>query len=332
VAGVRTVKTKLREPGSAAFSALMDVSPTTTKPRGNVRLAIDAHGRAVVAWSESSSIGETDAMGATRDAGAAGFGDEVPLNNLVDTTSPSSISTDGDGNTLVAVFKTNGARAAKVTPFDAAGPLLNGLSIPAAGNVGDALPFSVSPIDAWSPLGATSWAFGDGGAGAGASTVHAYGAPGAHSVTVSSTDALGNSSEATGSTTISAVPGAGSPDLTELKLSSKKFRAAGGATAGASAKKPPVGAKVSYRLSEAAQVKFTVRPKKGKARKSAAKGATRKGSLTKSGKSGTNSFKFNGKLKGRPLAPGKYTLEAVATDADGNRSKPRTVAFTVVAG
>jgi hypothetical protein len=48
------------------------------------------------------------------------------------------------------------------------------------------------------------------------------------------------------------------------------------------------------------------------------------------GKVGANSVKFSGKVKGKPLAPGSYTLKATASGTAGS-SKPTTASFTVLA-
>ena len=43
-----------------------------------------------------------------------------------------------------------------------------------------------------------------------------------------------------------------------------------------------------------------------------------------------NRLTFPGRLRGRPLKPGRYVLVAVATDAAGNASSRRRAAFRVV--
>jgi hypothetical protein len=45
---------------------------------------------------------------------------------------------------------------------------------------------------------------------------------------------------------------------------------------------------------------------------------------------GAGSFAFAGRVAGRALAPGRYRLTLTATGADGRRSAPRTLAFTVL--
>lgn len=131
------------------------------------------------------------------------------------------------------------------------------------------------------------------------------------------------------------------PTLSSFAISPTKFVAANTGPALISAR---VGADVFYRLSEAATTSFTVErgspgskhgKKCGKARpKGGAKPCTRysviKPSLSDPGDAGLNSVRFMGRLGKKALKPGKYRLSAIAIDAAGNRSKPRTVAFRVV--
>ena len=60
----------------------------------------------------------------------------------------------------------------------------------------EALGFSVSPFDVPSSS-STSWNFGDGSSANGTSVGHTYSMAGSYTVTVTSTDAVGNSRSAT---------------------------------------------------------------------------------------------------------------------------------------
>ena len=55
-----------------------------------------------------------------------------------------------------------------------------------------------------------------------------------------------------------------------------------------------------------------------------------RGSFTHTGRAGTNSFKFTGRLRRRKLRPARYRLAAVATDAAGNRSPAKRRTFRIV--
>ena len=106
-----------------------------------------------------------------------------------------------------------------------------------------------------------------------------------------------------------------------------------------------VGANVSYRLSEAAAVRFTVgRAFRGRRVRGRCVRATRanrraqrctrhqtlRGSFTHRSKTGLNSFTFSGRLRARRLQPGRYRLRAVATDPAGNTSRPRRDRFRII--
>jgi hypothetical protein len=60
----------------------------------------------------------------------------------------------------------------------------------------------VNPLDAWSGLGATTWDFGDGASAAGTAVSHAYATAGDKTVTVSSTDALNQTTTRTRTITV----------------------------------------------------------------------------------------------------------------------------------
>jgi virginiamycin B lyase len=132
----------------------------------------------------------------------------------------------------------------------------------------------------------------------------------------------------------------GKPSVQSLSLSPRSFKAAK-AGASISAK---VGAKVTYRLSMAASTKFTVQretagrkkgkkcvkqtPRNRKAKKCKLYKSVR-GSFTNSGKAGSNSFKFTGRVGGKSLKPGRYQLVAIAT-AGSSKSTLKRASFKIV--
>jgi len=118
-----------------------------------------------------------------------------------------AIALDAAGNAF-AVFGRNGNDGpfVQATGYDFSAPRLDDLRIPATGTVGVPVSFAVSPFDVF-PLGATSWAFGDGSqAGGGNAVSHVYAAPGRYPVTVSAFDAGGNASTRTATIAIAAGP------------------------------------------------------------------------------------------------------------------------------
>jgi hypothetical protein len=58
---------------------------------------------------------------------------------------------------------------------------------------------------------------------------------------------------------------------------------------------------------------------------------TLRGTLTHAGLAGPNKLVLRGRLGRRALAPGRYRLVALATDAVGNRSAPMRTSFRIVA-
>lgn len=127
-------------------------------------------------------------------------------------------------------------------------------------------------------------------------------------------------------------------------FSPSRFKAAGKKARASRKGGPPTGAKLKFSLSEAAKVTVTIARKAagrkagtrcvapGKAKPGAAKCTryVKVGSLTPNGAQGANQVPFNGKLKGRALAPGGYRATLIARDAAGNASAPKLASFTIV--
>jgi hypothetical protein len=118
-----------------------------------------------------------------------------------------AVSVDRDAD---ALFVAAGSRVVAQAD-DRAGPRLRNLSVPATTTVGVASSFAVSPIDAWSPLGTTTWDFGDGTTATGAAPTHTYATAGTRTVTVTATDALSHTSTTTASVLVSPAPADPSP-------------------------------------------------------------------------------------------------------------------------
>jgi hypothetical protein len=114
------------------------------------------------------------------------------------------------------------------------------------------------------------------------------------------------------------------------------------------ARRRTFGTKVSYTLNQPASVRFTVQQtqpgrKTGKGKKTRcvpqtknnrkAKKCTRvvtlPGSFTLTGRAGANSFRFTGRLAGKKLKPGNYTLVGTPT-ANGKTGQAVTTAFRII--
>jgi hypothetical protein len=99
------------------------------------------------------------------------------------------------------------------------------------------------------------------------------------------------------------------------------------------------GARVRFRLSEAAAVSFTIRKRVRGRRKDGrcvtkqkrghrcTKYVTLPGTFQRGGRGGANSFTYDGRLNGKALPRGSYQLLAVPRDGAGNRGKRVTSRF-----
>jgi hypothetical protein len=109
-------------------------------------------------------------------------------------------------------------------------------------------------------------------------------------------------------------------------------------------KKVKKGTTFRYTLSEAGRVVFTIRltgkgrkvgtkckkPAKSNRKKKACVRYKLIGAFAQQASAGKNSKKFSGRIGKKKLAPGRYSATLVATDAAGNRSQARQVAFKVL--
>jgi hypothetical protein len=109
-------------------------------------------------------------------------------------------------------------------------------------------------------------------------------------------------------------------------------------------KKLPIGTTISFTLNESASVSLaftelaTGRKVGGKCvpattktrHKPACKRTVSAGTLSFAGHGATNKIVFQGRLsRSRKLAPGRYRLLITATNADGVRSNPVSLSFTI---
>jgi hypothetical protein len=230
--------------------------------------------------------------------------------------------------------------------YDAAGPLLLGLSLPSTGTTSKAVPFAVSPVDVWSPIASTRFDFGDGTTLTPTSPQlpHRYKAAGTFQASISSTDALGNSSTAAGAIK---VLDRTKPKISRLSMTRRRFAVGPHATARKAARHrgPKKGSAFRYVLSEKASVTITIqRPKPGRrvgksckvpsAKLEHRKRCTRYvtvGTLTRRAtRAGRKTTKFSGRIGRKKLKPGRYRATLRAKDPAGNRSTTRRISFRIV--
>jgi hypothetical protein len=155
-----------------------------------------AGGEVTVAWRGLDAQSQFVAQTATRAPGGT-WPSATDLTDLGNGYPDVSVDRDAD-----ALFVAASSRVVAQAD-DRAGPRLRNLSVPATATVGVASSFAVSPIDAWSPLGTTTWDFGDGTTATGATPSHTYATAGTKTVTVTATDALGHTSTTTASVLVS---------------------------------------------------------------------------------------------------------------------------------
>jgi hypothetical protein len=161
------------------------------------QLAVDPAGEATAVWSRSNGS-NTIVQSAVRPAGGA-WQAPVDLSAVGASAFTPGAAFDAEGDAVAIWARFDGsASIVQGAGYDAAGPRLHSLRIPSAGTVNQPLAFSVAPFDVWSPLASTTWILGDGSSAAGPNPSHAYSRPGNYTVTVTATDAVGNSTTASG--------------------------------------------------------------------------------------------------------------------------------------
>ena len=171
------------------------------------QIALNTQGNAMAVWWRYSEGGTDHTIeAASRPAGGAWQAPmEISAADRGAFDPHVALDPQGDG---VAVWEreNGGDWIVEGAGYDASGPLLQSVSIPSTGVAGQPLEFSVSPLDVWSAVGGTGWSFGDGSSASGTSATHTYASAGNYPVILTSADALGNTTRASGTLTISAPP------------------------------------------------------------------------------------------------------------------------------
>jgi hypothetical protein len=190
----------------ATWGTPVDLSGSGVVSEGGV--AVETDGTTVAVYRAPG--GASDEVLARRKPLGAAWSEPVALSPSTSSAdSGEVVAAPGGGAVAVWARPEKPDKFIEAAAYDATGPLLRSLSIPASGVVGQLASFSVSPLDAWSTLGATSWSFGDGGSATGNAVSHAYSGAGTYAVTVTATDALGNARSASGRVEVAAPPFAG---------------------------------------------------------------------------------------------------------------------------
>jgi hypothetical protein len=126
---------------------------------------------------------------------------------------------DRQGNAVVGYTTGTGTLVARLRPYDAAGPRLSAV-VPARATRGKPFVAIASAYDVWSaPVTAPVWRFDGGSPKSGLSVSHVFRTEGAHRVSVTTTDQLGNAT--TLSRTV-VVPDRTRPRLTRVRVTPRK--------------------------------------------------------------------------------------------------------------
>lgn len=201
------VQAASRPSAAGAWEAPVDLS-SLEAVAVTPEVAIDDAGEAIAVWLYTNGT-PTVVTASARPAGG-GWPAPVSLSELGTSSIEPEIALDPAGNGLAAwVFEESAQDVVQAVGFDGAPPELRSLSIPASATVRRPAGFSVAPFDVWSAIGPIGWSFDDGTGADGAAVTHTFKSLGPHTVTVSSSDLLGNATSLTGSVTVYAGARAG---------------------------------------------------------------------------------------------------------------------------
>jgi PKD domain-containing protein len=211
------IMSAVRPAGDASWT---DPAPLSGPGAGSPRLAIGQDGGAVAAWVAAGGV----VQGAVRPAGGSWTAAQ-------DLSSPGSsdpaAAIDPAGNALVVWSRTVGAeQVVESAAYDAEGPRLSDVAVPATAVAGQPTTMRASAFDLWAGVEGTGWNFGDGTGATGATVTHVFAAPGTYRVTVGARDALGNAVSTVRQVTVGAAPPtAQAAVLPPARIASTKLRA-----------------------------------------------------------------------------------------------------------
>jgi hypothetical protein len=335
-------------PAGGDWQAPVDLS-VTGQNAGIPQVALDAHGGADAVWERSN--GTTDIVqGAFRPAGGtwrAPVDLSAPGQNAVNP----QIALDLQGDATAVWQRFNATNyIVQAAGYDAAGPQLRGVSIPASGTAGIPLSFSISLLDVWSPIASINWSFGDGQSATGANVSHTYSSRGSYPIALTSSDSLANTTSTTATITIkpaqpSIVPSS-APALSNVSQTHRNWReGTGQATlARIPRRNAPIGTTFAFTLNQAARVTLAFSQTAGGRRASGCQAPSNRnrgrprctrtitrGTLAYRVQSGRHRLAFQGRIAGKRFPLGAYTLTISATNTTTNRhARPDTLHFTIL--
>lgn len=134
---------------------------------------------------------------AVRDTGSGSWSPrtDLPGSSLAVGELPPQGTADDEGNVLVTWHSNAGRYDAHAAIADLGDPRLSGVSVPSSATSGTQTSMRADVSDRWSGIDRVSWDFGDDTTAYGHSVDHFYARAGTYTVTVTATDAAGNSTE-----------------------------------------------------------------------------------------------------------------------------------------
>ena len=340
-------------PAGGSWQAPVVLSSTGSHLQSFPEVAVDPNGDATAVWSLDD--GGTFTVQATVRSVGGSWQTPVDLSRPGVTTSQEpQVTTDPQGNlTAVWQFFDGDNEIVQADGYDAAGPQLQALSIPTGGTAGIPVPFSVSPLDVWSPVASTNWNFGDGQTATDDTVTHTYANPGIYTVRISSADTLSNTTSTTVNITIAAAPTQttlaptlANVALTRVSQAHRRWReGAKEAMIARKAKRAPVGTSFSFTVNENARVSFVFtqtvsgREASGKCQQPTKPNhmhprcnrTITRGTLTYTADAGAHQLAFEGQIKNDRLPLGAYKLKiTAASTTTGARSRTQTLRFAIV--
>jgi hypothetical protein len=197
------------QPLAATFGENVGASRAIANPNAVASAlvsAMNAQGDSMTMWVGEGGDHEGIPVveGVARPAGGR-FESPRQLVTFGSVIAPLHVALDADGDAASVWMNSSGSHdSVQVAGYQAGGPRLEALQVPAEGRAGTGLPFSVEPLSVWSTVTSTTWSWGDGTADTvGDDVSHTYDKPGVYAISVSAHDALGNVASASRTVTVS---------------------------------------------------------------------------------------------------------------------------------
>lgn len=268
-------------------------------PASDVSLVVDASGSTAATWVNRDPAGRPFVQVARRPAGQGWVAVDDLTGPITDRRLPSpepQVAWDRDGNLTSVWSRINGVdNTVQTRTFDAVAPTIVSVDAPARAKTDRRVTYSVTASDAWGPVSAT-WGFSELSPDAGTSVRHTYERPGTYNVRLVVTDAAGNETVRFVTTTVSwARPGL------KVRTNRRAIHRVG------SPRSPRT---VRARIALTQGAKVTVEVKRAGRSRTVAR-------VTKRLAAGHRTLRLSGRIGGRTLAVGRYTLVVRAKNGHG---------------